>query len=231
MGTVKIAAVMTAGRYENTWARNQIELALKTLGIPLTVSGGVYYGQCMQRMFEQLVDTDCELIVTIDGDSIFTAKQLQRLVDIISQERQIDALVGMQVRRGKADMLGSIEGQTSVEWNGYPVKVTSAHFGLSVIRVESLRKVEKPWFAAKPNESGMWEGSKIDDDVWFWKQFNAAGCGVYIDPGVRIGHLEEVITVFDEKMIPIHVYPADWSEKNGCGISTKLETVHAGACV
>lgn len=212
---VKVAAVMTAARYENTWARNQIERALKILGIPLTVSGGVYYGQCMQRMLESLCKTDCDFAITIDGDSIFTAGQLQRLISIVAKESQIDALCGLQLRRGKADLLGTAEGQRSLDWNGYPLKITTAHFGLTVIRIDKLRTTPKPWFAAKPNPDGEWTGEKTDDDVWFWLQWQKAGNSVFMDPGVRIGHLEEMIATCDENMKPLHVYPADWDDFHG----------------
>jgi hypothetical protein len=213
MSTVKVAAAMTAGRYENTLARNCIELATRTLGIPLTVSRGVYYGQCMQRMLEGLCETDCDFIVTIDGDSIFTAKQLQRMVAVIAQETQIDALAALQMRRGVADPLGTAkDGETKVV-DGTPIKVETAHFGLTVIRVESLRELPKPWFFAKPNKQGQWDGDKVDDDVWFWLQWAERGNTAYIDPGTRIGHLEEMISAFDENMQPRHYYPSEWGKE------------------
>ena len=50
--TKKVAAIMTAARYENTYCRNYIEIALKELGIPLTVSGGVFYmGNACRRCY------------------------------------------------------------------------------------------------------------------------------------------------------------------------------------
>lgn len=212
MGTVKVAAMMTAARYEATWARNQIERAVKYLGIPLTISGGVYYGQCMQKMMEQAVETDTDYIVTIDGDSIFTSDNLERLISIIDQENDIDALASLQVRRGKADMLGTASGKREMKWNGYPVKVDTAHFGLTVIDIAKLRETPKPWFFAQPDENGSWDGDKVDDDVWFWHQWGKAGNSLYIDPGCRIGHLEEVISIFDENLKPIHMYPSEWSQ-------------------
>jgi hypothetical protein len=222
MGTVKAAAVMTAARYENTSCRNYIERALKKLQIPLTVSGGVYYGQAMQKMFEQLVETDCDYIVTVDGDSFFTSDHLARLLSLIHQEEQIDAIAPMQVRRGKPTLLGTVHGGVDVgddarqvEWNGYPLKAKTAHFGLTVIDIAKLRNVKKPWFAATPNAEGMWEGDKVDDDVHFWLQWEKAGNTVYIDPGCRIGHMEEMIACHDEQMQPTHMYPADWMVANG----------------
>jgi hypothetical protein len=207
---VKVAAVMTAARYEATWARTQIEKALKTLGIPLTVSGGVYYGQCMQKMFESLVKTDCDYVITIDGDTVFTADQLMRLVSIIRQEPYIHAITGLQIRRGKPDLLATVDGKRQIETSGAPVKVATAHFGLTVISIEKLRALPKPWFWATPNERGEWDGSKVDDDVHFWFRWKEAGNSVYLDPLTRLGHLEEMISVYDENMVPGHIYPADW---------------------
>src|SRR5687767_14677854 len=135
---IKVAAIMTAPRYENTYARNQIERALKSIGIPLTVSGGVFYGQCMQMMLEQLVAVgDVDYAVTIDFDSLFTAKQLQRLLSLIIENDEIDAIAPMQVRRSKLAMLGTIPGgemvgeTRQVVWDGKPIKGTTAHFGLT----------------------------------------------------------------------------------------------------
>jgi hypothetical protein len=219
---IKAAAIMTAARYECTAARNQIERSLRQLGIPLTVSGGVYYGQCMQKMLEQLVATDCDYAVTVDGDTLFTSAQLQRLLSIIEQEEQINAITGIQVRRSKLTMLGTVydgqpagEDMQKVDWTGYPLKARTAHFGLTVIDLEKLRSVPKPWFAATPNSAGEWDGDKVDDDVHFWLQWEKAGNSVYIDPGVRLGHLEEMVAVFDEHMQAKHIYVTEWAEQNG----------------
>ena len=211
--TTKIAAVMTAARYENTLARNTIETALKKLDIPLTVSGGVYYGQCMQIMLEQLAATECDLVVTVDGDSMFTAEQLQRLVNIAHQEDRIDALAALQIRRGKMDMLGTSEGKRQLEWEGYPIKVTTAHFGLTVIKLDKLRSTPKPWFMSKPDKDGSWGTDKVDDDVFFWFQWKEAGNSIYIDPGTRLGHLEEMVTTYDENLVPCHLYPKEWFQQ------------------
>ncbi len=213
---VSVCAVMTAARYECTFARNMIERALRTLNIPLSVSGGVYYGQCMQKMLEQLVDHgEIDYAVTVDGDSLFTAEQLSRLMAIIVQEDKIDAIAAMQCRRGMNTMLGTIEGKTETEYHGYPLKVDTAHFGLTVLDLKKLRSVKKPWFFSQPNEDGMWETTKIDCDIWFWKQWREAGHSVYIDCDCRIGHLEEMVSVFDDKMKPTFMHTADWSKANG----------------
>lgn len=212
---VKIAAVMTTPRSEPVFARNYIEMAVKQLGIPLIISQGVYYGQCMQIMLCDLVAKDVEFALTIDFDSMFTAGHVQRLVNVIAADEDIDAIAALQPKRGCGSVLGAMDVQTDVNWDGKPIRVQSAHFGLTVIRLAKLKATPKPWFVSKPNENGDWVGGKIDDDVWFWKQWREAGNSVYIDPGCRLGHLEEVVTVYDQELNKVHLYPKDWSQIRG----------------
>lgn len=211
---VRVAALMTAPRYEAVYARNFIELAMKALGIPMTVSGGVYYGQCMQIMLEDLVGQEVDYALTIDFDSMFTPEHVQRLLNLIASHDHIDAITAVQPKRGCGTILASMgqNKETSVEWNGNPIKVTSAHFGLTVIDLKKLATVPKPWFVSQPDANGQWGNDKLDDDVWFWKQWFEAGNSVYVDPGCRLGHLEEMVTVYSPTMELQHLYPKDWSE-------------------
>ena len=218
--SVRAAAIMTAPRHEITFCRNMIERALKPLGIPLTVSGGVFYGQCMQKMLTDLCNSECQYAITVDYDTLFTTEQLQKLLSVIHQESKIDAITGMQIRRGKPTLLGTVHGgedvgddQRKVDWNGYPSQAKTAHFGLTIIDLEKLRKTPKPWFMATPNADGEWEGDKIDDDVYFWMQWEKAGNSIYIDPSVRLGHVEEMVAVYDEQFNPMHIYPTQWTEQ------------------
>jgi len=209
---VTVTALMTAPRYEPVYARNFIEIALKGCGIPLAISGGVYYGQCMQIMLQDVVSKGVEYALTVDFDSMFTADHVQRLLGIIAEHDHIDAICAVQPKRGDGRILAAMETETTLEWDGRPIKVTSAHFGLTVIDLKRLADVPKPWFRSQPDANGEWTETKMDDDVWFWKQWFDAGRSVYVDPGCRLGHLEEMVTVFDSEMHLQHLYPKDWSE-------------------
>ena len=211
--SVRVAALMTAPRYEPVYARNYIELALHTLKIPLTVSGGVFYGQCMQIMLQDLVKQDVDYALTVDFDSMFTAEHVQRLLNIIASNDYIDAITAIQPKRGCGTVLASMEEHTTLEWTGKPIKVASAHFGLTVIDLKKLAAIPKPWFIGRPDKNGEWTDDKIDDDVWFWKQWFEAGNSIYVDPGCRLGHLEEMVTVYDQQMQLTHLYPKNWSDQ------------------
>lgn len=214
---IKVTACMTCPRYENTWARNYIEKALQGAGIPLAVSGGVFYGQCMQMMLEQAIDDGCDVAITVDFDSVFTTAHVSRLLSILTFNDEIDAVCGMQCRRGAKTPLVTKSGERSAAIVlGETLEVSTAHFGLTAIDLHKLKGVQKPWFQCQPDSEGRWSDKKIDDDIWFWLQWAKAGNSIHMATDVQIGHLEEVVTHFveqDGQFQAIHSYPKDWSEK------------------
>jgi hypothetical protein len=228
---VRVRAVMTTGRHEISYARTWIDRSLRQAGVPLAVSFGVYYGQLMQRMFEDAIKDDLDFVVTVDGDSVFTGDQVHRLICIAANEN-MDAVASMQVRRGIKSLLGFKKGQTSAVWDGTPIEVDAAHFGLTVLNVKKLAITPKPWFYCKPDDKGEWGEDHIDSDVWFWQQWKEAGNKLYIDPGCRIGHVEEMVVMHNEDMVPTHYYPKDWDammmEKKDDTTAEGLEETSSG---
>jgi len=209
--TVAVCGMMTSPRYVNCLCRDHIDAAFVGCGIPLQNTQGVFYGQCMQRMLIGAVEQGVDIAVVCDGDSLFTSADIMRLVTTLEANEHIDALASMQIRRGNRTMLASVAGKSSVEIDGSPLKVTTAHFGLTVIDLRKLGEVEKPWFFSKPDENGEWGDQRIDDDIWFWKQWERAGNTVYLDPQTRIGHLEEMVVMVDPTTYEaIHAYPGEW---------------------
>jgi hypothetical protein len=57
---------------------------------------GVFYGQCMTRLMESVIEQGAEWILTIDGDSWFTADQLRHLMTVFHNRTDIDALAAWQ---------------------------------------------------------------------------------------------------------------------------------------
>ncbi len=201
---------MTAPRYEAVWARNMIDAALTENNIPIKISGGVFYGQCMQNMLEKAIEGGIELAVTIDSDSIFTAADLARLVQVAIQNDEMDAVAAMQSRRGKAGPLFTKGGESRVYFEGRPLQVSTAHFGLTAIKLDKLKDIPKPWFHSIPNEDGSWLHDAVDDDIYFWRQWKDAGRTVYVDNGCSIGHLEEMVAIIDDNGKHQFMYPNDW---------------------
>lgn len=230
---VKICAVMSIPRVGWNDAWGQVLEALAPLRIPVRRFSGAFWGQCMQRAFNDCIKDGVDWILTIDYDSMFTAEHVDELLGMLGTHPEIDALAALQQRRGsgyplvtKAELekkkvdcpvcKQQYECQVcSIDNN--PMRVTTAHFGLTLIRVEDLLEVPKPWFYGQPDSSCEWDmgGDKLDDDIWFWHQWRLAGKTLYIDPNCRIGHLELLVAELGPDMQPRHVYVPEWREANG----------------
>lgn len=210
---LSVCGVMTSPRYVNCFCRDYIDKAFVESKIPINNVMGVFYGQCMQRMLEGLIEQDVDVVVVCDGDSLFTGRDIMRLVTVLESNDQIDAVASMQIRRGNKTVLASLAGKSNLELTGQPVKVSTAHFGLTAIDLRKLGNVSKPWFFAQPCEDGTWGDARIDDDIWFWRQWEKAGNSVYLDPQTRIGHMEEmVVMVHPQTYEAVHAYPSEWVE-------------------
>lgn len=214
---IKMFAVMGVPRFGCNEAWGMIYDALGPLRIPIARYGGVFWGQCMQRAFNTCVEKGIDWILAIDYDSIFTTQHISILCDELANRPEIDAIAAIQCRRGSPFPLLAVAGQTSLSVTDDPIKVHSAHFGLTLIRVDALKKVAKPWFWAKPSSDGEWgnESDKMDDDIWFWHQWRLAGNTVYVAPRASIGHLESMVAEFDENLNARHVYLKDWRKARG----------------
>jgi hypothetical protein len=216
--TVKVGAYLTLPRYEAVAARTIIQEALKPHKIDLTTTQGVFWGQCMQRMFQDAVDKNIDWILSLDSDSLFTSKHVSQLFELMAANPQIDAMAALQCRRGgKYPLLTTGTGiqDEHVQIDGRPIRVTTAHFGLTLIRVASLKQVSKPWFKAETDSEGNWSDDRLDDDIWFWHQWRGAGKNIYVVPSVSIGHLEETVAMFDAEMQAKHIYVHEWRKENG----------------
>lgn len=216
--TVKVGAYCTHPRYEAVAARNVIDGALKALGINLHCSQGVFWGQCMQRMFQDALDKGLDWILSIDSDSLFTSEHVRHLMDVFAQHPEIDALAALQCRRGSPfPLLTTGQHQTGdqVQIDGRPIRVTTAHFGLTLFRVDKLKTLPKPWFKSQPGAGGDWDDDRLDDDIYFWHVWRQAGNTIHVAPSCSIGHLEEMCAMFDGNLQPKHVYLHDWRKENG----------------
>ena len=182
-----------------TWAQ-----ALMPLGIRPTKVTGAFWDQCMQRVFEQFVDS-CEYLLAIDYDTFFTKQDLEMLM-ALAMTFQCDAITGLQVKREDGRPMFTLPGMLDnppadgesrlpMAWFAEPVQlVDSAHFGCTLISTKALKRTPKPWFWSKPNDQGEWGDGRLDADIWAWKNFRDAGNRLYVSPRVVLGHGEYMIS-------------------------------------
>jgi hypothetical protein len=197
---VKVAAVMSMPRLGFTDNFFCVASALAPHGISPVKVTGAYWGQSLQRAIESVVD-DADWVLTIDYDTIFSAKTVEALLTL-AMWSGVDAIAPLQVKREANAVMFALAGSTpdeqtevSDEWFKNPVQpVETAHFGLTFIRASALRATPKPWFVETANEKGTFDGGHMDADIAFWKQFRKSGHKLGLATHVSVGHAELMIT-------------------------------------
>ena len=197
---VKVAALMSCPRLGFTDTFFCVTQALAPHKISPIKYTGAFWGQCLQRSMESVIDTH-DVVLTFDYDTIFTAKTVEALLALLMHSG-MDAIAPLQTKREANAVMFALPGvtpeeQTSVDndWFSKPVQhVETAHFGCTFIRTAAIKKMPKPWFIAKANEKGEFDGGHEDEDIGFWKSFSRAGNKLGIATHVSVGHAELMIT-------------------------------------
>jgi predicted SAM-dependent methyltransferase len=217
-GNVKaVMSVPRLGFMDNLvcWAE-----ALLPLGIKPLLQQGAYWGQCLERGLEQVVDGTDWLLV-LDYDSFFTANDIRHLLLLAANHPEADAIAPLQMKRGTdgVPLMTRLNPDGSIMTRGPMadfrkpmMRVHTSHFGCTLIRVSALVKVPHPWFKGEPNAEGRWGEGRIDDDIWFWKRWADAGNSVYSANQVAVGHGEYTVLWPDKNLRPIHQLPREWRE-------------------
>jgi predicted SAM-dependent methyltransferase len=199
---VKIGACTSVPRLAFTAHWGQMHQAFANLDIPVIKSTGYSWGACLQRAMNQLIEVGCDWIITIDYDSIFSQEDVLKLLTLAARYDEAAAIFPWQIKRGGVDRLlfflrdendKPLDFAPANMFQGDLVKAHGGHFGLTLIKVDALKKMPKPWLWEQPNADGEWTEGKEDADIYFWRKFREAGNGIYLANEVRIGHIDEDI--------------------------------------
>jgi hypothetical protein len=199
MNEIGVSAAMSVPRLgfmDNMFCAQE---ALPALRIKLRRYSGAYWGQCIERVFEESLKEDApEAVLAIDYDSVYSKRDVGMLMQLMCCHPEADAICAVQAGRGKELPLFTMRGEDGSNSGATPMstftpdltKITTAHFGLTLIRANKLRDLPKPWFHDVPADDGTWGDGRTDADVAFWHKWEAAGNSLYLANRVPIGHLE-----------------------------------------
>jgi hypothetical protein len=218
---VRAEAVLSAPRFGPLTNVFAFVESLMPLHIRPTLGQGAFWAQVLTRMLEEFSDKT-EYIITLDYDTFVTRSDVERMF-AIAMTCQCDALAPIQAKREDGRPMLTLldtmddppaDGKTELplSWFAEPVQqVDTAHFGCTVISTRALRRTLKPWFHSKPDAEGGWGDGRIDDDLWFWRQFRASGNRLFITPRVVIGHGEYVISWPSKDFLgPVFQHTTNW---------------------
>jgi tRNA (mo5U34)-methyltransferase len=217
---MKVAAVMSVPRLgfqDNMQCAFGVFYGMR---IPLINVQGAFWGQCLERGIQLMIDGGYEYILTVDYDTVFTRQDVEELLRLMHEHPEASAIIPMQVGRGNRMLLTSMKGRSGAPRDKVPltelqddtIKVASGHFGLTLLRVSDLLEIEHPWFHDKPNVDGQWGPGRIDADIWFWKLLERAGKTALLANRIVVGHLELLATWPDASLQPIYQMPGDFHD-------------------
>lgn len=193
---MKIGAAMSVPRLGFTDNFTSILKALTPLRIPLYKEQGAFWGQCLERCLEHWLDEGMDAVLTIDYDTLFTVDDVLELVRLMETDPDIDALVPLQQGRGINTPLLSmthpsgkpVESCQPEMFASETTKISTGHFGLTLIRTKALLDMPHPWFHAQPDAEGRWGPTRTDSDVAFWRKMAKYDKRVCLANRVVIGH-------------------------------------------
>lgn len=218
---LNVHAIMSLPRIAWTDTFAHILDTVAHLGMPFTKSTGVFWGQCLQRLMEGVVrEGKSKYILTIDYDSIFDARDVLRLWQVMEENPDIAALCPLQIGRDRDSCLVQFvnpDGTNrreimSNELFAEALDIKNGHFGATLIRCDAIAKIPKPWFLGEPNSEGRWEDGRVDDDIYFWHKVREHGGRVAVCPKVRIGHLQCIISWPADDLSVRHQYLSKYHE-------------------
>lgn len=198
-----IQGIMTWPRFGPTDAFMSV-LQIPQLGIDIETQGGPFWHQGLQKLMEKHSERENgpKYLLTIDFDTAFGPSDVIELTRIMEEQPEIDAVCPIQMKRGDNNPLFMLmetpeeDGSQTVHIPREELEtqrsrpIRTGHFGLTLIRCESLRRMPKPWLHAVHDADGSWGPSKLDADIYFWHKWRELGNTLHLALRVVVGHLE-----------------------------------------
>ena len=209
----KICAVMSVGRLCFADNMHCALVAFTELGINFQKFSGAFWDACLTRCIEDAIAVGAEWILTLDYDTVFTADDIRRLAMLMDMHPEADAIAPLQSMRGNTNILLQLDGPAELtKFDKEMCKAKTAHFGLTLLRVEALKRLAKPWFLGEPGKEKDWGSDRTDPDIYFWNNWRACGNTLYIAGPIPVGHMQLMVSWPDENLRPIHQHVSDYNE-------------------
>lgn len=219
----KLIGLLSRPRFGPLDTQMCIQALSMTFGFTIRHKGGPYWEQSMQELLLSAAVDGFDVACTFDYDSLFTPKNFNTLLKYMQDNPHVDAVAPLQPMRGRdhtALMSESEprkdEGHAAINF-ARAIPCRTAHFGLTLIRLDRLRQMPLPWFQSTPSPHGTWdkEDGAEDADIYFWRCWQEMGFTLEVLPWVSVGQLETTALVIEKGTgLTKKQFMSEWIEEN-----------------
>lgn len=162
---------------------------------------------------EQAIANKCKYIFFIDEDVTPPPHTLRQLIFQMEHHPEAAIIGGIYCHKAQPPMPMVFRGNGSGpywDWKaGEFFEVSGIGMGCTLVRVDALAKIEKPWFKTVDNMERFWDGDpKAEtwtEDLYFAKKITDAGMKIYADSMVLAEHWD--MRTMEPTTLPDHCLP------------------------
>jgi hypothetical protein len=189
----------------------RIEWAIMLRSLQSTVNGSVVsktvlntpVAQAREMVADWAVENNARYLCFIDDDVLIPNNGLRRLSYHLDNHSDWDLVSGIYVTKTNLDVVppdvneplifGGKPGSPHAFWDWkvdeiFPI--WGCGMGICMIRVESMKKLKKPWFAEESYPDGL-DFMEIGEDLYFCQKLREAGGTLMADGGLLCGHIDD----------------------------------------
>lgn len=201
--SLKIAGVISIPQLGHNVHHGCQAEALGAFGISVRQCYGAYWNQALTEGIRKVLEQGADYVLTLDYDALFTAQHVADLVTLAMDHPEYDVIIPCMTKREGNGLLAHTKNQDpsvpGVNLNDPIIPIQLGHFGLTLFKRSVFDRLDKPWMVAEPDKDGFWGGKQIDADMNFWLNCDRNGVKVGLARFVRVGHIEYMATIPNEK--------------------------------
>ena len=171
---------------------------------PISLIGykGLLAADARELIMDKAVELNCSHVFILDADHIVPLSTLTYLLES-KDEAMVSGLINRryhpfgQVAWGKNDKTGEYL-SVDIPIDGRTYEVGVCAFGCTLINVEKIQKLEKPWFRDTCVINPAGKLNNVRSDINLSNAFRANGEKVWIDTRVLVGHRASSLYVYPQ---------------------------------
>lgn len=167
---------------------------------------GFKFPECHEQLVEAAIRNNCKYLLVMEDDVLFPVDGVKNLLDTM-EEKDADIVCGVYYLKDdtRTPLIWKEEGLPPNKkfTPGEIFPIEAGTLGCCLIKIESVQKMKRPFFAFKSEEQGR---RYATTDFYFFDKARDHGLKIWCDTRVLCGHIDK--TSKEHK-----IYPEGWGKR------------------